>query len=894
MNFFKSKKPPRCFERNIEEMVEEEKQLFQNEFDGVPMNLEISVSVLEKQDFKQGLFRISGNANIIKQWMAKCDSNEIKKSHVESLKKELEKEVKTTEGQYAIAGFMKKYLLTLPNPVINFQMFPKFVSICEMEDNDKRINTLRECVNELSTIRKKTVKRLLGLFKKISLEAEKNQMHAENLATAVGPSILRNRDMSTMAGFQSLKNAQFCFTTMILNYEYIFQDVGSSESPTDNVEVEHQMDEIIQSPKVPKTPLKSKESQKDLKIYLDMQKDAETSSEMSKVNSKPKPPKPGKKKGPPKIGGPTLVTSTQNLDEIKMVDKTAIQETHSTNEETHQEPQKGVFFKKLFGKNQDNYHSDWPNPDAEIGAPSNFSHDDHADIDSTGSVVYKGKNEHLERSVKALSRPLPPPKQNVKIPKVEVELDEEERKSQVNTPVDLPHEEEEEFESPSRSPPKTPRQMEEQEDSNDILSRLKNQFAQKKHEEEDEEEEEYHEDEVHEEEKQDGYKPDPEIEKPKSSQNQRPSYMMDELKNKMEAPKNKPRPPSQYEKPKLISRLSDADEEEEEIFVEKKPPTPQNLMMDELKNRFPVGSDVKLNEQNSKPKRPIPSSTPPPLKEDNEKMVKKPQRKDTATSVTLGQKPFSIDTWNENVDFKKPLEKRKSQNMMNELKNKLPKDENKTELKRPKPPTNTSSLDKPQNSDVKLPRPPSFSSRNSSSSTPKRPLPKDTEPPSPQIKPFREPGTPIKPPKPTFEIETKPNAPRRTSPKEEPPSPKQVPKVPRKDNSLNHFEDHTINSSLPLDLRSSLSSKKPHPPSVEKSKPLPPKGEKVTKPPPPKGEKSKPPPPKGEKVKLPPKGNKVKPPPPKGEKMKPPPPKGERPSKPNGPKKPKPTSEEVK
>ena len=59
--------------------------------------------------------------------MTKCDSNEIKKSTVEALKKELEKEVKTMEGQYAIAGFMKKYLLTLPNPVINFQMFPKFV-----------------------------------------------------------------------------------------------------------------------------------------------------------------------------------------------------------------------------------------------------------------------------------------------------------------------------------------------------------------------------------------------------------------------------------------------------------------------------------------------------------------------------------------------------------------------------------------------------------------------------------------------------------------------------------------------------------------------------------------------------------------------------------------------
>ena len=50
-----------------------------------------------------------------------------------------------------------------------------------MEDNEDRIKTLRKCINELSYTRRKTVKRLLGLFYKISLEAEKNQMHAENL-----------------------------------------------------------------------------------------------------------------------------------------------------------------------------------------------------------------------------------------------------------------------------------------------------------------------------------------------------------------------------------------------------------------------------------------------------------------------------------------------------------------------------------------------------------------------------------------------------------------------------------------------------------------------------------------------------------------------------------------
>jgi hypothetical protein len=52
--FGSKKKLPRCFEREMEELVNEEKTQFPNEFDDIPMNLSISIDVLEKQNFKQG------------------------------------------------------------------------------------------------------------------------------------------------------------------------------------------------------------------------------------------------------------------------------------------------------------------------------------------------------------------------------------------------------------------------------------------------------------------------------------------------------------------------------------------------------------------------------------------------------------------------------------------------------------------------------------------------------------------------------------------------------------------------------------------------------------------------------------------------------------------------
>jgi predicted PolB exonuclease-like 3'-5' exonuclease len=54
MKFFTTKKPPRCFEREIEETVQEEKETFGNQFDDIPIIIFISVEILEKATFKEG------------------------------------------------------------------------------------------------------------------------------------------------------------------------------------------------------------------------------------------------------------------------------------------------------------------------------------------------------------------------------------------------------------------------------------------------------------------------------------------------------------------------------------------------------------------------------------------------------------------------------------------------------------------------------------------------------------------------------------------------------------------------------------------------------------------------------------------------------------------------
>jgi len=49
---FKAK--PRCFEKEIEELVQSEKKQFPDEFDDIPLILQISIEILEQQTYKQG------------------------------------------------------------------------------------------------------------------------------------------------------------------------------------------------------------------------------------------------------------------------------------------------------------------------------------------------------------------------------------------------------------------------------------------------------------------------------------------------------------------------------------------------------------------------------------------------------------------------------------------------------------------------------------------------------------------------------------------------------------------------------------------------------------------------------------------------------------------------
>jgi hypothetical protein len=214
------KPKPRCFERELEELVTEEALKYPNMYPNIPGVISITLKVLETIKWKEGIFRISGNLTIVGEISTKLDEENCDYS---AIQKELEKLGGTMEGQFALATLLKKYLLALPDPIIPYALYDKFLEATIARQEIQRIQGLTKMVKELSIVRYETLKVLSHLFHRIQLESKENAMTAENLGTAVGPSILRGKFIGSSKSLQDLKFVSMFLAALAKYYHYIFE-----------------------------------------------------------------------------------------------------------------------------------------------------------------------------------------------------------------------------------------------------------------------------------------------------------------------------------------------------------------------------------------------------------------------------------------------------------------------------------------------------------------------------------------------------------------------------------------------------------------------------------------------------------------------------------------------
>jgi len=119
-----------------------------------------------------------------------------------------------------VTSLLKLYLRELPNPVITYELYPKFIEVMEMRELEERIAEIRHLLALLPPTHKTTLKYVVEHLYRVQEYASFNQMTSKNLSLVFGPALIRALDADNEFFDMVTKNALVCF--IIEHYHVLF------------------------------------------------------------------------------------------------------------------------------------------------------------------------------------------------------------------------------------------------------------------------------------------------------------------------------------------------------------------------------------------------------------------------------------------------------------------------------------------------------------------------------------------------------------------------------------------------------------------------------------------------------------------------------------------------
>eukprot|EP01137_Pigoraptor_chileana_P017403 Opistho-2@75422 len=161
----------------------------------------------------EGIFRLSGAASQIQKYKEKFDKGE---------KVDLEE----CNDPHVVAGLFKLFLREMPEPLLTFSLFDVFVAAQSAPDLTERARYFRAAIAGLPAENRALLKRTAGFMLKLSELSSVNKMGLENLATMLGPNIMRKRGETVMEMVHNTAVINSTANDLIRLYPRIFEYEG--------------------------------------------------------------------------------------------------------------------------------------------------------------------------------------------------------------------------------------------------------------------------------------------------------------------------------------------------------------------------------------------------------------------------------------------------------------------------------------------------------------------------------------------------------------------------------------------------------------------------------------------------------------------------------------------
>lgn len=157
----------------------------------VPPILEICAAAIERVGIESmGIYRLSGTTSRVQRLKAKFDADW---TTVDVMSDEALQDINI------VAGCLKQWFRELPEPLLTYQLYPRFIEAAKIENEYLRQVRLHEQVNELPDANYATLRYLMAHLDKVRQQEATNQMSAHNLAIVFGPTLLRSPNEGQVA-----------------------------------------------------------------------------------------------------------------------------------------------------------------------------------------------------------------------------------------------------------------------------------------------------------------------------------------------------------------------------------------------------------------------------------------------------------------------------------------------------------------------------------------------------------------------------------------------------------------------------------------------------------------------------------------------------------------------
>ncbi|UXI15077.1 hypothetical protein NH340_JMT01020 [Sarcoptes scabiei] len=159
---------------------------------------------------EEGLFRISGSISKVKRMRNAFNAGRL--DALDGLKNDAP----------AVVSTLKSYLRELPEPLLTFDSLQNWIEASKESDQNERLKAIWKVCNALPDANRENLCFLLKFLNELTKHCEKNKMSSQNLAIAIGPSLLWSRgdsfDLSMSNHLPAL------IETMITYCDYFFPD----------------------------------------------------------------------------------------------------------------------------------------------------------------------------------------------------------------------------------------------------------------------------------------------------------------------------------------------------------------------------------------------------------------------------------------------------------------------------------------------------------------------------------------------------------------------------------------------------------------------------------------------------------------------------------------------